>query len=509
MDLNDFVKMIRTRWLTICVTAVLTIAAAVVYTFQQTPQYEASTRLFVSTVAGTSVADLYSGNRLAQDRVLSYAQLIMGETLAQRTVDRLNLDMGAATLAEKVKAKVRPDTVLIDVSVVDSSPVRARDIANALSDEFVLLVRDLETPAPGAAPDARVVVEQRATVPAVPVAPSKRKDVATGVLLGVMLGVGLALLREFLDNTVKDRETLERITGTSLVGIIPFDKSRRDHAAITFETDNSPTAEAFRKLRTNLQFLSVDNPPRLIAVTSSTPNEGKSTTSINIALALAEAGNSVLLVDGDMRRPSLAKYLDVVGSVGFSTLLSGAASVEDVLQESKFPRLTVLAAGSIPPNPSELLGSMTAKKMLNDLRNRFHFVIIDTPPVLAVPDGAILAAESDGAILLVRAGETKREQLTDGMRVLNDVGAHVLGAVLTMAPVRGRNTYGYYDYRYRSSTDSERASQESDSASMTEPPLASSVEPASSRSAHVSRDSQTSPEIEESDKTFGIDTERR
>lgn len=486
MDLNDFVKMIRTRWLTICVTAVLTIAAAVVYTFQQTPQYEASTRLFVSTVAGTSVADLYSGNRLAQDRVLSYAQLIMGETLAQRTVDRLNLDMGAATLAEKVKAKVRPDTVLIDVSVIDSSPVRARDIANALSDEFVLLVRDLETPAPGAAPDARVVVEQRATVPTVPVAPSKRKDVATGVLLGVMLGVGLALLREFLDNTVKDRETLERITGTSLVGVVPFDKSRRDHAAITFETDNSPTAEAFRKLRTNLQFLSVDNPPRLIAVTSSTPNEGKSTTSINIALALAEAGHGVLLIDGDMRRPSLARYLDVVGSVGFSTLLSGAASLDDVLQETKYPRLTVLASGAIPPNPSELLGSMTAKKVLKDLREQFDFVIIDTPPVLAVTDGAILAAESDGTILLVRADETKREQLAHGIRILQDVGAIVLGAVLSMAPIRSSKSYGYYAYEYgrKDGYDAPRALTSTPEA---DTPPTSNVQPAPGRLAHPVR----------------------
>lgn len=448
MDLNDFVKMIRTRWLTIFVTATLTIVASVVYTLQQTPQYEASTRLFVSTVAGTSVADLYSGNRLAQDRVLSYAELIMGETLAQRTVDRLNLDMGAATVAAKVKAKVRPNTVLIDVSVVDSSPVRARDIANALSDEFVIMVRDLETPAPGAAPDARVVVEQRATVPTTPVAPSKRKDVATGILLGLMLGIGLALLREFLDNTVKDREALERITGASLVGVVPFDKTRRDHAAISFEADNSPVAEAFRKLRTNLRFLSVDNPPRLIAITSSTPNEGKSTTAINIALSLAEAGHKVVLVDGDMRRPSLAKYLDLVGSVGFSTLLSGAATLDDVLQETKYPRLTVLAAGAIPPNPSELLGSMTAKKVLGDLRDRFDFVIIDTPPVLAVTDGAILAAESDGAILLVRAGQTKREQLAHGMRILHDVGATVLGAVLSMAPTRGSKSYGYYNYEY-------------------------------------------------------------
>jgi receptor protein-tyrosine kinase len=225
VDLNDFLKVIRTRWVTVFVTATFTLLAALAFTLTQTPKYQAGTRLFVSTAAGTSVTDLYSGNRLAQDRVLSYAQLIMGENLAQRTVDRLNLDMDAATVKEEVTAKARLNTVLIDVAVVDSSPVQARDIANALSDEFVIMVRELETPAEGSKPDARVVVEQRATVPTSPISPNKKKNLAAGVLLGGMLGIGLALLRNALDNTVKSQEVLEEITGTGTVGYIPFDKS--------------------------------------------------------------------------------------------------------------------------------------------------------------------------------------------------------------------------------------------------------------------------------------------
>jgi capsular exopolysaccharide synthesis family protein len=484
MDLRDFLKMIRTRWVIVSVTATLTVLAAVAFTLTQIPRYQASTRLFVSTAAGTSVSDLYSGNRLAQDRVVSYAQLIMGETLAQRTIDRLNLNIDASKLATNVTAKVKANTVLIDVTVDDSSPVQARDIANALSDEFVIMVRELETPAQGSRPDARVVVEQRATVPSIPVSPKKTRNLAAGVLLGGMLGIGLALLRNVLDNSVKDRETLERTTGLGVAGIIPFDKERRTHPAIPFETDNSPTAEAFRKLRTNLQFLSVDNPPRLIVVTSSTPNEGKSTVAINIALSLAEAENNVLLVDGDMRRPSLARYLDLVGSVGLSTLLSGGASLDDVLQKSKFAQLTVIAAGTAPPNPSELLGSMTAKKLLSELRERFDFVIIDSPPLLAVTDGAILSAETDGALVLVRCGTTKRPQLSQALGVLHDVGANVLGSVLNMAPTRGGSAY-YYHYDYGRAKDPQTAT--GDSASPTRTSLTeadstsiSSVEPDSS-----------------------------
>jgi receptor protein-tyrosine kinase len=230
-----------------------------------------------------------------------------------------------------------------------------------------------------------------------------------------------------LDNTVKTQESLENITGTGVVGIIPNDKARREQPAISFDKDNSATAEAFRKLRTNLQFLAVDNPPRVIVVISSTPSEGKSTTSINLALALAENGKNVVLVDGDMRRPSLHKYLDLVGSVGFSTVLSGGAMLEEVLQDTKYPRLTVLTAGPTPPNPSELLGSQAARKALGELRSQFDYVIVDSAPLLAVTDGAILSTHADGALIIAKFGETKREQLSHAVGNLRDGGAGRIG----------------------------------------------------------------------------------
>lgn len=452
MNLNDFLKVLRSRWMTVGVTALSTVLIAVVYTVLQTPLYEASTRLFVSTVGGESVSDIYSGNRLSQERVLSYTQLIMGESLAQRTIDRLNLDMDSDKLVEKVTAKSKPNTVLIDVSVQDESPVRARDIANALSDEFVVLARELETSSPGAKPDARVVVEQRASVPDKPVVPQKPRDIAIGALVGLALGMGLAVLRDRLDNTLKTTQTLEEIAGTGAVGIIPLDRKLNDCSTISFDSDSSATAEAFRKLRTNLQFLAVDNPPRVIVVASSTPSEGKSTTSINIALALAEANHNVVLIDGDLRRPSLAKYLGIIGSAGFSSVLSGGVALAEVLQDTSFPRLTVLASGPTPPNPSELLGSLAAKKLLAELRTKFDYVVIDSPPLLAVTDGAILAADSDGVLLVTRAAKTKREQVAHSVGILNDVGATLLGAILNMVPTRRSSAYNY-SYYYGNSDD--------------------------------------------------------
>ncbi|MEH3138888.1 MAG: polysaccharide biosynthesis tyrosine autokinase [Mycobacterium kyogaense] len=459
MSLQGFIKLLRIRWITVCVVLVASILAAVVISLFTTPLYQASTRLFVSTSAGSSLSDIYQGNRFSQERVVSYAELLEGETLAQRTIDKLQLDIDAKTLQKRVTANSKLDTVLINVEVLDESPVRARDIANTLSDEFVAMVRELETPGDGSSPDSRVVVEQRASIPDEPVVPNTKRNIAIGVAIGVLLGIGTAVLRDLLDNSVKDRETLESITGSAVVGTIPLDKERQRQPAISFDNDNSSIAEAFRKLRTNLQFLAIDNPPRVIVVTSSMPSEGKSTTAINIALALAEAEHNVVLVDGDMRRPALHKYLDLVGAVGFSTVLSASTSLDDALQETRFSGLTVLTAGSVPPNPSELLGSVSARKLLSELRARFDFVIVDSTPLLAVTDAAILAAGADGVLIMARFGHTKREQLAHAVESLAGVGAPLLGAVFTMMPTRGGSAYSY-NYSYYGEGDSRRRPRE-------------------------------------------------
>jgi receptor protein-tyrosine kinase len=445
LNLLEFLRLLRTRWVIVCVTLAIAVLGAAAVSLLTTPLYQASTRLFVSTTAGASASEAYSGNLFSQERVKSYTKLLTGETLAQRTVNKLQLDMSADELRKKVKATPPTDTVLIDVSVLDPSPERARDIADALSDEFVVMVSELETPPDGARPDARAVVEQHASLPTTPVIPATTRNLALGGAVGVLLGIGLAFLRDRLDNTVKSHEILEEITGAGLVATIPLDKDRRKEPAIAFADDRSAIAEAFRELRTNLQFLEVDDPPRVLVVTSSLPSEGKSTTAINIALALAEAEHSVVLVEGDMRRPKVDKYLGLIGSVGFSTVLTGRASLPEVLQRTRFPGLTVLTSGAIPPNPSELLGSLAARKVLSELRGGFDYVIVDTSPLLAVTDAAVLAAESDGVLMIARFGETKRDQLTHAIGNLTNVGARILGAIFTMMPSREHEAY-YYSY---------------------------------------------------------------
>ncbi|WP_305092739.1 polysaccharide biosynthesis tyrosine autokinase [Prescottella sp. R16] len=446
MEVQDYLRIVQSRWKIIAAVTLLGVLAALVASLMSTRMYQASARLFVSTSSGASVNEVYQGNRFSQERVASYTSLLSGTTLAQRTLDELgDTTMTAKQLAGEVKASSTPDTVLLTLAVTDPSPERARDLANALADEFVVMAEELETMEPGKPPMARVVVEQKADTPDAPVSPRTKRNLALGFAIGLLGGIALAVLRDRLDNTVKSREVLDELAGVGAVGIVPFDKDREQKAAIAFQDGYSAGAEAFRELRTNLQFLEVDNPPRVIEITSSLPGEGKTTTAINLTIALAEAGYSVCLVDADLRRPRVAKYLDLIGSVGMSTVLSAQADLDDALQSSPYPNMSVLASGALPPNPSELLGSSHAQKLIDDLRERFDFVVIDASPLIPVTDAAVLAVKVDGALVVVRHGKTKRDQVARAIGNLRGVGATVLGTILTMTPSKGQ---GGYEYRY-------------------------------------------------------------
>ncbi|QBJ95976.1 polysaccharide biosynthesis tyrosine autokinase [Rhodococcus sp. ABRD24] len=471
MEVQDYLRILQTRWRIIALATVVGLLGALTASLVSTPIYQASARLFVSTSSAASVNEVYQGNLFSQQRVASYTKLLTGTTLAQRTLDRLGItNLSAGDLAAKIKATSAPDTVLISVTADDASPELARDLVNALSDEFVVMAAELETFDPSRPPTARVVVEQHASTPSTPVSPKTKRNLALGFAVGLLVGIGLAVLRDRLDNTVKTREALDELAGVGLVGTVPFDKEREQKAAIAFQDGYSGSAEAFRELRTNLQFLEVDNPPRVITVTSSLPGEGKTTTAINLSLALAEAGYSVALIEGDLRRPRISKYLGLIGSVGMSTVLSGQAELDDVLQSTPFTNIWVLASGAIPPNPSELLGSTHATELFTQLRSRFDFVIVDASPLLPVTDAAVLASKVDGALVVVRHGHTKRDQISRAIGNLRSAGATVLGTILTMTPAKGA---GAYEYKYYYDSDASGSTQSSTTTRSVQPPAKS------------------------------------
>jgi capsular exopolysaccharide synthesis family protein len=263
-----------------------------------------------------------------------------------------------------------------------------------------------------------------------------------------VLGLGLAFLREILDNTVKNPDELGTLSALPVLGVVPWDK-RATAAPISFRADmHGSRAEGFRQLRTNLQFVDPDNPPKVIAVTSALPQEGKSHTALNLAAALAEAGQRVCLIEADLRKPSLADALGVIGDVGLTSVLIGRVSLHDVLQ-TVGDNLQVLVAGATPPNPSELLNSEAFKHTLRTIRGRVDTVVIDTAPLLPVTDGAQIAAFADATLLVVRASKTTREQIGRAIETLANVDVTPVGVILSMAATHRGGTYSYYYGEYR------------------------------------------------------------
>ncbi len=448
MELRDYIQIVRRRWKLITACLLLTVAAAALITLRATPQYAATARLFVSTPQ-SNTSDAYQGGLFSEQRVASYADLITGENLAQRVVDRLDLQESSAALAQQVASSVSPETVILEVTVTDPSPQRAQVLATAMAQEFTQFVQELET-APG-----KQVSTIKATIvdsperPTTPVSPQPVRNLGLAAVLGLLLGVGLAVLRETLDRTIKSPQDLSDATGTALLGTVQYDARAAKKPLVTALESHAPRVEAFRMLRTNLQFVDVDKRSKVFVVTSAVPAEGKSTTAINLAVTLAQASQQVLLVEGDLRRPRISTYLRLEPTVGLTTVLIGRVGVEEAIQPWGDDGLDVMTSGTVPPNPAELLQSQAMESVITKLRDSYDVIVIDAPPLLPVTDAALLAAQSDGAILVVRHGKTTKEQSALAAERLHNVDAKILGCVLNMTPDQGADRYNYgYGYGY-------------------------------------------------------------
>jgi capsular exopolysaccharide synthesis family protein len=288
---------------------------------------------------------------------------------------------------------------------------------------------------------------QDATIPTSAVSPNIPLNLALGALVGLALGLGVAVLREVLDTRIRNQRDVELISDVPILGGIAFDIKAAERPLIVQVDPRSPRAESFRTLRTNLQFVEIEG-ARSFVVTSSVEREGKSTTAVNLAIAMADAGMRVLLVDADLRRPKAAQYLDLEGAVGLTDVLIGRATLADTVQRWGRNGLHVLPAGMVPPNPSELLGSQAMKRLIAAVEGEFDTVIFDSPPLLPVTDAAILSKRVGATIMVVAAGYTRKNQLAGAITALQNVDVQVSGLVLTMLPVKGPDAYGYGHYGY-------------------------------------------------------------
>jgi succinoglycan biosynthesis transport protein ExoP len=427
MDLQEYIGLGRRYWRSITATVLVTIALIAGFSLLQQPTWTARSSLFVAVESGGTAGELSQGANYAERQVKSFAEVAKSPYVLQPVIDQLGLDTTPQQLAGSLTISAPANTSVLAIVAERKDPQEAADLANRTADN---LARSVEQLSPNGSNGERLVqatVIQQAIVPTVPTSPKPLQNLALGILIGAMLGIGQALLRDRLDTRIRTVADLAQVTSEPVIGIIAKHDSSADHT----KTGYSATEEAFRTLRTNLGFIGLagERRPSLV-ITSAVPGEGKTETSIRLAESLALAGERVLLIDADMRRPMVAERIGLEGAVGLSHVLSGQAHAWDLIQPGGEEGLDILPAGRIPPNPAELLTSEAMHTLLKEAESKYDYVLLDAPPLLPVTDAAVLAHRTGGAVVVARSGVVRRPELGAALATLDAAGGETVGIVL-------------------------------------------------------------------------------
>jgi capsular exopolysaccharide synthesis family protein len=495
-------------WL-ILLAGLLAGIAAYIISINTTPMYETSIRLLVSDPPVMRSLDT-SAMLSTQTMTSTYAEMLVDRPVMQGVIDKLDLRMTSDELKPSISVEIVRNTQLLVVTVQDTNPLRASDIANTIATVFTDRIRELQSqryastqeglakqvsdmekqieetnraitsesdPAQllqlqsrltqyrslysnlvtnyeqvrlaEAQTSTNVFVSEPASVPRDPVSPKTALNTLLAIVAGMLLAAGAVFAIDTLDDTIKNPDEIRQRFNLTVLGVI----SRHEMVngkPICLTQPRSPVAEAFRTLRTNITFAAVDAPLRRILITSSTPQEGKTTISSNLAVVLAQAEKPVVLIDADLRRPQIHSKFGLPNRLGLTSLfLHSTESMNGLVQKIEGTRLGVVTSGGLPPNPAELLTSQKMTGILNQLNQDFELIVIDSPPVLTVTDAVALSPGMDGVILIAKPGVTKNSALKQTIEQLQAVGAHVLGVVLNEVNP-GSRKYGYYYHRYYS-----------------------------------------------------------
>jgi len=457
LELKQYWNLILKNLSAVLILSFLGAPIGLLISVTSTKLYQAQSQIFISTPTPVvDISALQQGSSFAQQRVVSYSKVISGPQTLIPVIEKLQLQMSSSELASKINSSAPIGTVLINIQVTDISAVRAAAIANAVALQFGETVQTLELPQFGDSSGVKATMVRSAEVPGGPSSPNTKLNVLSGLCFGFILAGLIGLIRQIFDSSVKNANHL---SGRPLLSTIFFDPEAEESPLLVQIGNYSIRAESFRHLRTALKFPNERNECEVIAITSAFPGEGKTTTSINLAIAYAQTGLKVALVEADLRRPSFKKYFtsDPTHKNGLMEVLSlidsGKApkSYEDFFQpfgdaDNCFEWLD---SGVIPNNPAEKLDSVAMNVFLNGLKSEYDIVIVDTPPALPVTDAAVLSAKVDSVIVVARAGVTKQSHVAGVFDILDNVQAKILGVVLNMVPQHARGEeYGYAYNRY-------------------------------------------------------------
>jgi succinoglycan biosynthesis transport protein ExoP len=429
MYLGQYLHILRRRWLSVLITTLLILGLAALVTLMMPKKYTATTSLFFA-VAGESASDLAQGSSFAERQMLSYARVATSPMVLAPVIQRLALPMTPTELGKSVEATVPVGTVILEIAATDRDRHRSAQIANAVGVELSNAAGRL-TPERGDGTKAvQVTIVAAAEAPDAPSSPSLRLNLGVGLVLGLMGGLGVALLRNTLDTKIRSARDVRRLTDIPVLGAVAYDAQVPQHPLILRFAPSAAPSEAVRRLRTNLQSINGSERPKSLVITSSIRGEGRSTIAMNLAVSLADTGARIILIDADLRRPSIDEYMGIEGAVGLTTVLTGQVEIQDAIQPFDNSTLDVLPAGQVPPNPSELLGSAAMNTLLEGLQASYDMVLLDTPPLLPVTDGAVLSKMAGGVLVILGADRVRGPQLHETLESLQAAGAHVFGIVM-------------------------------------------------------------------------------
>lgn len=435
----------RNWWIPVGLALAIATLSLIVCMFQ-TPVYRSTATLYVTSGTESDAQSAYQGSLASQQRVSSYAQLVTSENIIDSALASANIGMSKDDVRSAISATTTPGTVLLVISAEDANPERAALLANSVSRAMSSYVTDLERPSAGGPPLAKLTVVSPAIAEAEPISPRTLRNVLLGGIMGFLLGFVVVLVRMRFDTKIRTEGDLLAGAAVPVLAEVPASNDVDAGGVIDFKHGGSAGAEAYRRLRTSLSFTDVDRPARKLLMTSANQGDGKTTTCLNLASSLVEAGFSVVVVDGDLRRPMVAARAGASGAVGLTDVLRGTASLVDAIQSSRLPGLSVIASGPVPPNPSELLGADRAGELFEQLSETFDFVLIDSPPVLPVSDAQVLARWADGVLVVALSNRTRLPEFKTALARLGSARARLLGTVLNGVSIHsGSYRYGVYE----------------------------------------------------------------
>jgi capsular exopolysaccharide synthesis family protein len=412
--------------------------ASYVVSKAMTPIYRSSTTLLVNQTQTPGVIaynDILTSERLTT----TYRELVTKRPVLEEVIYRLGQPEDVETLRDMVSVSVIRDTQLLRLSVESDDPIQATILANGTAQAFIDQndITDLTR-------TGSVSVVEPATVPTVPVKPQVTLNMVLGLIAGLVVAAGLVLLMEYLDDTVKSEQDAERMAGLTTLGMVARFGRRKSRQPVSGYGSRSPAAEAYRAIRTSVQFATMDRPGQVLLVTSPNAGDGKSTTAANLAVTMASAGKRVVLVDADLRKPSLHQVFNLENRVGLTSALLSGNGMRSCIMPSGFDNLSVLTSGPLPPNPSELLSSSRMRDLMEAMRREADVVILDSPPALVVTDATLLAALADATNLVAEAGRTRSAALRRAVDGLSRATDRLLGVILNKMSRRGSPAYYHY-----------------------------------------------------------------